>query len=175
MRFNKRSVVLLVTALLLGCTGLFAQTPTGTVTGTVLDSSGAVVPGAAVKATDVETNVVSEKDTNGDGAFTIINLLPGEYTLTVEKNGFKTVALPVFPPVSYTHLDVYKRQSETCGNCATASFSSGDPSRMTLCCFKSSMVISRQRFTVICNPICVKSRVRTKTLSRSPVPVLPSS
>jgi uncharacterized surface anchored protein len=97
MRFNKRSVVLLVTALLLGCTGLFAQTPTGTVTGTVLDSSGAVVPGAEVKATDVDTNVVSEKDTNGDGAFTIINLLPGNYTLTVEKNGFKTVALPVFP------------------------------------------------------------------------------
>ena len=96
MRFNKPSVVLLVAALLIGCTGLFAQTPTATVTGTVLDSSGATVPGAAVKVTNVDTNIVSEKDTNEDGVFTIINLLPGNYVLTVEKTGFKTVALPQF-------------------------------------------------------------------------------
>jgi hypothetical protein len=91
-----RSIVLGAVALLLGCSGLFAQTPTAEVTGTVLDASGAAVPKAAVKVTNVETNVVSEKDTNDTGAFTILNLLPGNYVLSVEKDGFKTVALPIF-------------------------------------------------------------------------------
>ncbi|MGO9642283.1 MAG: carboxypeptidase regulatory-like domain-containing protein [Candidatus Acidiferrales bacterium] len=91
-----KSVVWLVAILLLGCAGLFAQTPTAQVTGTVLDSSGGTVPGATVKVTNQETNIVSEKDTNEAGAFTIINLLPGPYVLTVEKTGFRTVALPVF-------------------------------------------------------------------------------
>ncbi|MGB6198474.1 MAG: carboxypeptidase-like regulatory domain-containing protein [Candidatus Acidiferrales bacterium] len=95
MRLSK-SVVLFFAALLFGCIGLFGQTPTAQITGTVLDSSGAVVPQAEVKVTNIDTNVVSEKDTSDDGAFTIINLLPGNYVLTVEKAGFKTVALPTF-------------------------------------------------------------------------------
>ncbi len=91
-----KSAAWLVAILLLGCSGLCAQTPTAEVTGTVLDSSGATVPNAAVRVTNQETNVVSEKDTNSDGAFTILNLLPGNYVMTIEKQGFKTVTLPVF-------------------------------------------------------------------------------
>jgi len=75
---------------------LFAQTPTAVVTGTVVDPSGATVPDAKVTVVSQETNVRSEKTTNADGTFTIINLLPGEYVLTVEKSGFKRAALPVF-------------------------------------------------------------------------------
>jgi Carboxypeptidase regulatory-like domain/TonB dependent receptor len=96
MRFGK-STILLVIALFSMVYGLRAQTPTATVTGTVLDSSGGVVAGASVKVTNVETRVTTEKDTNQDGAFTVLNLLPGTYTLSVEKAGFKTVQLPVFP------------------------------------------------------------------------------
>jgi len=95
MRLSK-SMILLVAMLLVACTGLFAQTPTAEVNGTVLDSSGGTVPGADVKVTNEDTNIVSEKPTSPDGTFTIINLLPGNYVLSVEKSGFKTITLPVF-------------------------------------------------------------------------------
>ena len=75
---------------------LFAQTPTAVVNGTVVDPTGGAVPGAKVTVVNQETNVASSRDTNAEGAFTIINLLPGNYVLTVEKGGFKKAALPVF-------------------------------------------------------------------------------
>ncbi len=75
---------------------VFAQTPTAVVNGTVVDPTGATVPDARVRVVNQETNVVSEKSTSSDGTFTIINLLPGNYVLTVEKSGFKKVVLPVF-------------------------------------------------------------------------------
>ena len=56
----------------------------------------ASIPGAWVKATSQDTNIASAIETNEDGTFTIINLLPGRYILTVEKSGFKTVKLAVF-------------------------------------------------------------------------------
>lgn len=75
---------------------LLAQTPTGAVNGTVVDPTGGTVPEAKVTVINQETNVATVRDTNGEGAFNIINLLPGNYVLTVEKAGFKKVALPVF-------------------------------------------------------------------------------
>src|SRR5579883_2784644 len=69
-----------------------AQTPTAVVTGTVLDPTGAAVPDATVTAVNLATNVSSEKKTAADGTFTILNLLPGEYILSVAKEGFKKTA-----------------------------------------------------------------------------------
>jgi len=86
---------------------LLAQTPTAVVNGNVLDPSGAGVPEAKVTIVNQATNVVSEKLTGPDGTFTIINLLPGNYALTVEKSGFKKVALPVFK------LDVNQTMTQT--------------------------------------------------------------
>jgi hypothetical protein len=85
-----------VPLILLCCGSLWAQTPTAVVNGTVVDPSGASVPDAKVTVVNQETNVVSVKNTAQNGTFTIINLLPGNYVLTVEKNGFKKSALPVF-------------------------------------------------------------------------------
>jgi hypothetical protein len=85
---------------------LLAQSPTAVVTGSVVDSTGASVPGARVTIVNQATSVVSTRNTNGEGAFTIINLLPGNYVLTVEKDGFKKTALPVFK------LDVNQTLSE---------------------------------------------------------------
>jgi hypothetical protein len=96
MLFAKKSTLSSILLCLAFCFSSYAQTPTAVVTGTVLDSSGAVVPGATVKVVNQDTNIVSAKQTNGAGLFTIINLLPGRYVLTVTKAGFKTVALPVF-------------------------------------------------------------------------------
>jgi hypothetical protein len=90
----------------LACASLFAQTPTAVINGAVVDSSGAVVPDAKVTVVNQETNIVSAKNTSADGSFSIINLLPGSYLLTVEKNGFKKAALPVF------NLDVNQTLTE---------------------------------------------------------------
>lgn len=96
MTFIKQSVVLLVVLLLLSGSRLLAQSTTAEVNGVVLDNAGRVIPGASVKVTSQETNIVSAIETNQDGTFTIINLLPGRYVLTAEKSGFKSIKLPVF-------------------------------------------------------------------------------
>ncbi|HLH20856.1 MAG TPA: TonB-dependent receptor [Bryobacteraceae bacterium] len=75
---------------------LLAQNPTATVNGTVVDATGAAVPGATVSVVNQGTNVRAQKITGVDGTFAILNLLPGNYVMTVEKEGFKKVVLPVF-------------------------------------------------------------------------------
>lgn len=86
----------LLFAILISSAAVMAQTPSAVVNGTVVDTSGGSVPDARVTVNNLGTNVASEKNTNADGSFTIINLLPGDYVLTVEKEGFKKVALPAF-------------------------------------------------------------------------------
>jgi hypothetical protein len=66
-----------------------AQVDTASLTGLVTDSTGAVVPGARVVATNKSTNLASETVTTEDGYYTITNLRPGLYTIDVEKDGFK--------------------------------------------------------------------------------------
>ena len=73
--------------LLPGC--LFAQGGTGTISGSVTDASGAAVPGAAIAASNEATGFKRESVATGDGEFSLIGLLPGEYTVTVEMQGFK--------------------------------------------------------------------------------------
>jgi hypothetical protein len=63
----------------------------GTITGTVADSSGAVVVGAKIAVTDVATNVTSSSVTNGSGYFEVDNLIPGKYQVTVTAPGFETL------------------------------------------------------------------------------------
>jgi hypothetical protein len=68
---------------------LAAQTNNSSITGTVLDSTGAAVPEATVTARNQEQNTVATTVTNADGIFVFPQLLPATYTLTVEKAGFK--------------------------------------------------------------------------------------
>jgi hypothetical protein len=67
-----------------------AQVQTG-VNGTVTDLSGAVITGAHVTATNNATGVPASAVTSSAGTFSIIGLNPGEYSVTVEATGFKTV------------------------------------------------------------------------------------
>jgi hypothetical protein len=69
----------------------FAQSTTGTLTGTVLDSSGAAVPGARVAVRNTATNASVESVTGDSGTFTVPSLLPGGYDVTVEAAAFKKV------------------------------------------------------------------------------------
>ncbi|GGH17185.1 hypothetical protein GCM10011586_39540 [Silvibacterium dinghuense] len=69
----------------------FAQTDQGAITGIALDPSGAVIPGASVSVTNVETGLVLQAATNGNGVFVFSPLKIGHYTITVSSKGFKTV------------------------------------------------------------------------------------
>ena len=69
---------------------LCAQEYRATVVGTVADPTGAVVPTAKVTAINTETGVASSTESGADGDFVIPFLVPGVYSLRVEKPGFKT-------------------------------------------------------------------------------------
>lgn len=71
---------------------LWAQVDRGTVTGTVTDSTGAVIPSAQVTATQVSTNAKYTAVTNGLGFYSVVNLPIGTYKFTFEKPGFETVS-----------------------------------------------------------------------------------
>jgi hypothetical protein len=78
----------LVLAVLTSSTALHAQA-TGTISGYVKDSSGAIVPQAKVTATHVQHGTVYPAVTNDEGFYNFPALDPGDYTLTVEKEGFE--------------------------------------------------------------------------------------
>jgi len=61
-----------------------------TITGTVVDASGAVVPQAAIVAVNESTNVRTTTQSNSDGGFVLPGLPVGSYTVTVTKQGFQT-------------------------------------------------------------------------------------
>jgi hypothetical protein len=68
-----------------------AQTVTGTVSGSLLDASGAVITGAPVTLTSETTGVARTADTNESGAFVFTAVPPGTYSVSVEMSGFRPV------------------------------------------------------------------------------------
>ena len=67
-----------------------AQVAGGTISGTVVDSSGRVIPGAQISIMNVDTGVSRSAATNEEGLYTAPNLLPGSYELKFSAPGFKT-------------------------------------------------------------------------------------
>jgi len=79
-----------VAALLLAFSGAaMAQQFYGTITGTVSDPSGAVVPNATIKVINVDTNVTVVLKTNAAGVYVANNLIVGTYRVEAEAVGFK--------------------------------------------------------------------------------------
>ena len=78
-----------LTALLYMQAPLRAQTESGTVTGTVADSAGAVVPGASVTVMNTATGEIRKTVSNGSGVFSIPALPPGPYTVDATAMGFE--------------------------------------------------------------------------------------
>ncbi len=74
---------------LLGVSPLFASGPTGTITGTVTDRSGAVIPKARVVVLNEGTDAKREAETNEAGDYTVALLPPGRYRVAVESKGFR--------------------------------------------------------------------------------------
>ena len=74
-------------------TAALAQTNKGAIVGTVKDPNDALVSKAQVKVTSVKTGEVREAETSDDGTFTVTNLEPGAYNVTVEASGFQSVTV----------------------------------------------------------------------------------
>jgi hypothetical protein len=97
MEANRRHSRLFAFCLVALCAALIgsgaaaqSQAGTGTIVGTVYDSSGAVVPGAKVSAQGKATGFTREVASNDAGQYRIILLPPGTYVVTVVQSGFKT-------------------------------------------------------------------------------------
>lgn len=67
----------------------FSQGTTSRVTGTVTDNNGAAVAGAAVTLTNEGTNTSLTSETSGSGTYVFDLVQPGNYTVSIEKSGFK--------------------------------------------------------------------------------------
>lgn len=98
------NVTLVVCAIVCGCTGL-SQTSTTELSGTVYDSSGAVVTTAIVTVVNTATGIALKQLTNTAGLYSFPSMAIGTYTLTIEKPGFKTaertgIALVVGTPAT---------------------------------------------------------------------------
>lgn len=95
-RFLLRTAVLLTLAVALVARGKVAEAQlasTGTIEGTVTDTTGAVVPGAAVMVENTATEVTTKTASSGGGVFVIPGLRPGSYSVTVVKAGFNTIEI----------------------------------------------------------------------------------
>ncbi|MFN7929832.1 MAG: carboxypeptidase regulatory-like domain-containing protein [Blastocatellia bacterium] len=88
-----RLVAPLLAMLLALLTPVLAQQTTGNIRGTVKDPSGAVVPNAKVTLRDPQTNTSQNTVSTGAGEFEFKNLPVGDYQMTVEAGGFKTLTL----------------------------------------------------------------------------------
>ena len=85
---SKRLIHALALMLLAATTGL-GQSTSGSITGTVKDNNGAPIADANVLVTNPATNLTRKVTTNSVGVFTAPQLPPGNYTIAVEKTGFK--------------------------------------------------------------------------------------
>jgi hypothetical protein len=70
------------------------QVGTGTIHGTVKDSSGAAVPNAEVNVLNVDTNVPRITRSNSTGEYTVSGILPGHYSITAKREGFRPTTIP---------------------------------------------------------------------------------
>ena len=80
---------------LASCSGIrvSAQVSTATVAGVVQDSSKASIPGASVKLINTQTGAENDAMTSHDGGFVLPGVIPGAYTLQIERQGFATTQL----------------------------------------------------------------------------------
>jgi hypothetical protein len=79
---------------------LFAQGTNGTLTGQVIDSSGAAIPGATITLTNVGTSYPQTETTDGTGIYLFKLVPPGNYMLTVVARGSSSTPTPMRPRMS---------------------------------------------------------------------------
>jgi hypothetical protein len=83
-----RKLILVIACAALGLTA-WGQTSTGTITGSITDTSGAMIAGAKVQIVNTGTNAKVDVSTNLEGTYTAPLLPPGSYKVAVAASGFK--------------------------------------------------------------------------------------
>ena len=83
--------VLLVAGAIAWARIVAAQTVTGTISGTITDTQGQVIPGATVTVVAESTNESRESTSDAKGDFQVTNVLPGRYTVRVALQSFRTL------------------------------------------------------------------------------------
>ena len=88
------ALVLMAAGLMIFAVSKLPAQVTNGINGTVADSTGAVIPGAEITATNIATGVVSRTVASSAGTFVIIGLTPGHYSVAVEAAGFSRSVEP---------------------------------------------------------------------------------
>ena len=85
----RKALVQTVVAVLL-VSGAFAQTTTATLSGVILDPSGAAVPDTQISVKNTDTGATRSATTDGEGRYSVGSLSPGPYEVRAERTGFRT-------------------------------------------------------------------------------------
>lgn len=102
--------VLMATLLTLFLGRLSAQSDTGTLQGNITDQSGAAIPGATIKVTDLATNRVVSVQSQADGSYAVSALPIGNYNVEATKQGFKAEATTLSLQISEVKQLSFKLQ-----------------------------------------------------------------
>ena len=103
-------VVLLLSLAFLLANSAQAQTVAGSILGTAVDQSGAVVPGAAVSLKSPATGITRNAVSDANGVFHFPNLNPDTYNVTITAQGFK--------PVTTTGIELGQGETRDLGKIA---------------------------------------------------------
>src|SRR5882762_7940971 len=97
MKSNATKILALICALglLFSATPLRAQVAGATLSGTITDAQGGAVVNAKVSVKNGATGISTDTTTNSSGAYSIVNLLPANYDVSVSSTGFRTAVSKV--------------------------------------------------------------------------------
>jgi hypothetical protein len=98
----QRLILAILVALLISASASPQQT-TGKIIGTVTDSLGGVMPGVKVTATNTATKISTTSVTDKEGSYQVLNLPIGEYRITAEREGFRTLVTDA-PPLQINQV-----------------------------------------------------------------------
>src|SRR5690349_15738187 len=90
----KWSLPVLLMILLVSGTSVWGQFGASTIRGTITDPSGAVVAGATVTITNLQTNLSRSQVTKSSGSYSFELIPPGEYKVEIEAKGFQRSVVP---------------------------------------------------------------------------------
>jgi len=146
MQHLARNVSVLLCVLLLVSVGLFGQAESGTVSGTITDNTGAVVPGATVTMTSVNTAQTRSAVTGSAGEYAVPSLRPDTYSITVEREGFQKYSRKVVVDVG-SRIDLSAQLSVSGASTTVEVTSSGETAAVNTETQTLSQVITAQDIT----------------------------
>ncbi len=144
-------LVLSLCFVVLAATPAFGQALSGSLVGNVTDPGGSVVPGASVRAVNIDTNQESKAETGGDGSYSFISLRPGNYDITVAATGFQTARL--------------RRVTTTANTTVRAD------ARLVVGQITETVDVSAQASALQTDSAVVRNEIRSADLQSIPVPV----